>query len=209
MRAKSPVEDKRSASQVAARTLGNGRVTTEQEAKAAVRTLLTYIGEDIDREGLLETPERVVRAWDELTCGYGQDPAQILATDFHGNGYDEMVVCRDIAFHSVCEHHLLSFSGVAHVAYVPRGRVVGLSKMARLVDCFARRLQIQEKLTQQVAEAMRDALKPRGVGVTIRAKHLCMSCRGVMKDRAEMVTTCLLGVFKKHEVREEFFLHCR
>jgi GTP cyclohydrolase I len=182
---------------------------TEAEATTAVRTLLSYIGEDPDREGLKETPRRVVKAWDELTQGYGQDPATILATDFDGAGYDEMVVCRNVEFVSVCEHHLLPFLGVAHVAYVPRTRVVGLSKMGRLVDCFARRLQIQEKMTQEIAEAMRLHLNPRGVGVTIIAKHLCMACRGVRKQQSEMVTSCLLGVFKAPAVRAEFFNHCR
>jgi len=181
----------------------------ERDAEDNVVRMLEFLGEDPDREGLRDTPRRVVKAWREMTVGYGQDPRQILSADFHGNGYDQMVVCRNVAFHSICEHHLLNFSGFAHVAYVPRSRVVGLSKMARLVDCFARRLQIQEKLTQEIAEAMKQVLNPLGVGVTIRARHLCMSCRGVMKDEADMVTTCLLGVFKKHAVREEFFLHCR
>lgn len=181
---------------------------TEAEAQAAVRTLLSYVGEDVHREGLADTPMRVAKAWDEMTRGYGEDPRAILGRDFHGDGYDEMVVCRNVEFNSVCEHHLLGFSGVAHVAYVPRKRVVGLSKMARLVDCFARRLQIQEQLTQQVARAMMEHLKPKGVGVVVVAKHSCMSCRGVGKQQAEMVTASLLGVFRRPEVRAEFLDHC-
>jgi GTP cyclohydrolase IA len=182
---------------------------TEEEALLAVRLLLSYIGEDPAREGLLDTPKRVVKAWDEMTCGYGQDPAAILGSHFDGEGYDQMVLCRDIEFYSTCEHHLLPFSGVAHIAYVPRSRVVGLSKMARLLDCFARRLQIQEKLTKQVAVTMMEVLKPLGVGVMVEAKHLCMACRGVQKQKSTMVTTALHGVFKRHAVREEFFLQCR
>lgn len=182
---------------------------TEQEAQRAVRDILAYIGEDPTREGLLDTPSRVVKAWDEMTRGYGEDPAVLLATDFAGDGYDEMVVCRNIEFCSTCEHHMLPFVGVAHVAYVPRKRVVGLSKMARLVDCFAKRLQIQEKMTRQVADAMMANLKPLGVGVVVVAKHQCMSCRGVGKQQAEMVTSALLGCFREPEVRAEFLDHCR
>lgn len=182
---------------------------TELDARHAVRTLLRYAGEDPDREGLLDTPARVVRSFDELFSGYSTDPATVLGTDFDGNGYDQMVVCRKIEFCSTCEHHMLPFLGLAHVAYVPRKRVVGLSKMARLVDCFARRLQIQERMTQQIAQTMRDVLNPLGVGVMIEAKHLCMSCRGVRKDKSEMVTTCLIGVFRQHKAREEFLMQCR
>lgn len=183
-------------------------IVTEVEAQHAVRTLLQYLGEDPDREGLQETPRRVVKAWDELTAGYSQSPAELLSTSFDGAGYDQMVVLRQIEFHSTCEHHLLPFSGLASVAYIPRRRVVGLSKIARLVDCFARRLQIQEKMTQEIAQAMM-LLKPVGVGVILSARHMCMSCRGVMKHQPQMVTSCLLGEFKRAEVREEFFMHCR
>lgn len=177
---------------------------TELDARNAVRTILAYIGEDPDREGLLDTPKRVVKAWDELTEGYGLDPATILSTAFQADGYDEMVLCRNIEFHSTCEHHMLPFSGVAHVAYIPSRRVVGLSKMARLVDCFARRLQIQERMTRQIANTMQEVLKPKGVGVVVQAKHMCMVCRGVMKQRSEMVTSALLGVMRKPEPRQEF-----
>jgi GTP cyclohydrolase I len=182
--------------------------STEVEARNAVRALLTYVGEDPDREGLRGTPDRVVRAWDELTLGYYADPARILAADFHGNGYDQMVHCKRIRVVSVCEHHLLPFTGYAWVAYVPRHRVVGLSKMARLVHCFARRLQIQEKLTGEVAAAMWEHLRPKGVGVRVEAVHSCMSCRGVMEPESSMVTTALLGCFKQHKVKEEFLLEC-
>lgn len=197
------MDTKRTKSQVDENTV------TEIEAQNAVRTLLRYVGEDPNRDGLLNTPDRVVRAWDELTKGYGIDPAVILATDFDAAGYNQMIICKGIEFNSTCEHHLLPFIGSADIGYIPNGRVVGLSKMARLVDCFAVRLQIQEKMTEQVAAAMVKHLKARGVGVIIRAKHLCMSCRGVRKHQTEMVTTCLKGVFSQHKVREEFFLQCR
>jgi len=199
----------RAASLLAKATCGRFSTATEAEALAAVRTLLAYVGEDPDREGLADTPARVVRAWDEMTRGYGEDPARILAASF-SDSYDEMVLCRNIEFSSCCEHHMLGFSGLAHVAYIPaRGRVVGLSKMARLVDCFARRLQIQERLTQQVAHAMQSALDPLGVGVVVEARHLCMSCRGVQKHQSDMVTACLLGNFRKPEVRAEFLSYVR
>lgn len=191
-----------------AKPQADGNFVTELEAQNAVRLLLRYMGEDPGREGLLETPERVVRAWDERTEGYGLTPESILSADFHGNGYDQMIVCRNIEFYSTCEHHLLPFSGLAHVGYIPKQRVVGLSKMARLVDLFAKRLQIQETLTKQVADAMQTTLCPVGVGVIIQARHLCMACRGVRKHQAEMVTTALLGRFRRPEVREEFLLHC-
>ena len=177
---------------------------TELEARNAVRVLLEYLGEDPDREGLTDTPRRVVAAWDEMTRGYGQDPRLILGTAFEGEGYDQMIVCREIDFWSVCEHHLLPFHGTAAVGHIPNKRVVGLSKMPRLVECFSRRLQIQERLTKQVAEAMQDVLKPRGVGVLVRAKHLCMACRGVKQQQSEMVTSSLLGQFREQAVRAEF-----
>ena len=181
---------------------------TEIEAQAAVRTLLLYLGEDPDRDGLLNTPKRVVKAWDELTVGYGVDPQEILATSFDGGTYDQMVVLRNIEFRSTCEHHMLPFSGVAHVTYIPKGRVVGISKLARLVDCYSRRLQIQEQMTQQIVKAMMKHLQARGAGAKIVAHHSCMSCRGVMKHQSELVTTCLQGVFKQHSVKEEFLMHC-
>jgi len=175
----------------------------------AVRQLLLAIGEDPAREGLLDTPARVVRAMRETCSGYSEDPAAILARDFHGEGYDQMIVCRNIDFTSTCEHHLLPFSGVAHVAYIPKQRVVGLSKLARLVDCFAKRLQIQERLTEAISTELVKHLEPLGAAVMITARHLCMSCRGVKKQRAEMVTTSLKGVFRNAECRAEFLSLCR
>lgn len=180
------------------------KATTEVEARNAVKVLLQYIGQDTEREGLLETPRRVVAAWDEMTRGYGQDPTQILGTAFSGEGYDQMIVCRGIEFWSMCEHHLLPFHGTAAIGYIPGKRVVGLSKMPRLLECFARRLQIQERLTKEVAEAMQSVLKPKGVGVLVRARHLCMACRGVKQQNGEMVTSALLGNFREQEVRAEF-----
>lgn len=184
-------------------------VEAESDVRDSVTRILQFIGEDPNREGLRDTPKRVVKAWREMTEGYLQDPAKILGTDFDGAGYDEMVVCRDIEFVSVCEHHMLPFTGLAHIAYIPKERVVGLSKMARLVDCFARRLQIQEKMTRQIADQMQTSLHPQGVGVIIQAKHSCMACRGVRKQAASMVTTALTGSFREHAVRDEFFAHTR
>ena len=183
---------------------------TEIDALRAVATLLKFIEpESFAREGLRDTPDRVVRAWEEMTEGYRRSPEEILARDFEGQGYDEMIVCRSIEFSSTCEHHLLPFMGIAHVGYVPKQRVVGLSKLARLVDCFAKRLQIQEQMTKQIADALTVNLKPKGVAVVIVAKHLCMSCRGVSKHQSEMVTCSLAGIFLKPEVRAEFMGHCQ
>ena len=182
---------------------------SQAEAEYAVKDLLWFIGENPAREGLLDTPKRVVKAWREMTVGYSVDPKTVLGTHFDGDGYDQMVICKGIEFTSACEHHMLPFTGIAHVAYIPRKRVVGLSKMARLVDCFARRLQIQERMTQQIARTMQDVLKPLGVAVMVEAKHSCMSCRGVSKQQSSMVTTCLLGVFREHKVKEEFLLQVK
>jgi len=187
----------------------NSTKPTSEDVRAGVIRLLQFIGEDPTREGLLDTPNRVVKAWTEMTEGYRQDPVELLGTDFDSAGYDEMVVCRDIEFVSMCEHHLLPFVGVVHVAYIPKERVVGLSKMARLVDCFARRLQIQEKMTREIACTMDKVLSPLGVGVIVQARHSCMACRGVRKQNASMVTTALIGAFRDHSVRHEFFHHCR
>lgn len=179
------------------------------EAATGVCDLLKFIGEDPSREGLLETPKRVLKAWREMTAGYHQDPAQILSKDFTAK-YDEVIACPWIEFYSVCEHHLLPFFGFAHVAYLPaagaKSKVVGLSKLARLVDCFGRRLQIQEQMTTQIADALEEHLRPRGVAVVIQAKHLCMACRGVQKHKAVMVTSAMRGVFRKEGAsRQEFF----
>lgn len=181
---------------------------TEIEARLAVKTLLAYIGEDFTREGLQDTPRRVIKALEEMTEGYGINPAAILSTDFAGGSYDQMIIIRDYPFVSMCEHHMLPFFGVATVGYIPGKdkRVVGLSKLGRLVDCFARRLQIQEQMTEQIAEQLQLHLKPKGVGVRLTASHSCMSCRGVNKT-AQMVTTALRGVFYEGSVRAEFLAH--
>ena len=182
---------------------------TESDARRAIATLLSYIGEDPNREGLQDTPARVIRAWDEMTAGYTQHPADILQRDFDGGSYDEMIALPWIEFHSTCEHHLLPFSGYAHIAYLPaksKPRVVGLSKMARLVECYGRRLQIQEKMTMQIADAMQEHLKPAGVAVVLQARHGCMSCRGVQKHKSVMMTSQMRGAFRKSAAtRSEFF----
>ena len=173
-----------------------------------IRDLLKVIGDNPDRPGLRETPKRVLRAYEELFAGYTQDPQEVLNVQFVQEEYnmDSMIVCKNIEFYSTCEHHLAPFTGIAHVAYIPTpgGRVVGLSKMARLVDCFAKRLQIQEKMTTQIAETMNDVLNPCGVGVVIEAKHFCMCSRGVNKQSSKMVTSKLIGDFKELGTREEF-----
>ncbi|MEY2986928.1 MAG: cyclohydrolase FolE [Pseudomonadota bacterium] len=175
------------------------------EAREAVRTLLRYMGEDPEREGLLETPDRVCRAWVEMTEGYRLNPEKVLSTTFEGSS-DEMVVLKDIEFTSCCEHHLLTFSGKAHVAYLPsNGRIVGLSKLARIVDVFAKRLQVQERMTQQIADAIKTHLQPHGVAVVIEGQHSCMCVRGVRKQGASMVTSSLQGVFRDNaSTRAEF-----
>lgn len=170
-----------------------------------VRKMLQAIGENPDREGLKDTPKRVVKSWSELFAGYTQDPATILSTVFEDGACDEMVILKDIDFSSMCEHHMLPFRGKAHVAYVPDKKVVGLSKLARLVDCFAKRLQIQEKMTQEIAENIAEHLVPKGVAVIIEAHHQCMSCRGVNKQGTTMITSEMLGVFRDDsKARTEF-----
>ncbi len=171
----------------------------------AVRTLLEGLGEDPDREGLEKTPDRVANALKFLTSGYDQDPKALINEALFSVSYDEMVVVKDIDVFSLCEHHLLPFFGKAHVAYIPNGKVVGLSKIPRLVDMFARRLQVQERLTVQIAETINDAIRPRGVGVVIEAMHFCMMMRGVQKQRSVAVTSCMLGGFRDRQpTREEF-----
>ena len=169
---------------------------TREEAELHVRGLLRYLGEDPDREGLLETPSRVIRAFDEHFSGYTQDPADILARTFEEvEGYDELVLVSDIELHSHCEHHMVPFVGKAHVAYIPKGQVVGLSKIARLVDAFSKRLQVQEKLTAQIARALWEELNPHGVAVIIQGQHFCMCYRGVRKPGAWTTTSKLYGAF--------------
>jgi GTP cyclohydrolase IA len=176
------------------------------EAEDLVRRQLQVIGEDPRREGLADTPSRVVRMWRELFAGYAQDPAEILKRDFDRDGYDQMIVCRDIEFNSMCEHHMLPFYGTATVAYIPDKKIVGLSKLARLVDAYARRLQIQERMTQQIATALETHLQPRGSAVVIEAKHYCMICRGVQKQQSSMVTSALKGFFfDDPKARAEFY----
>jgi GTP cyclohydrolase IA len=177
----------------------------QNEKIRLVRQVLMMIGEDPKRHGLLDTPKRVVKSWREIYGGYRLDPKKILTRRFEKGTYDQMILVRGIEFFSTCEHHMLPFFGRAHVAYIPDKHVVGLSKVARLVDCFARRLQIQERLTREIAEAMHTNLDAKGVGVMVEAKHFCMVCRGVQKQNSEMVTSALLGTFRDQTVREEFF----
>ena len=180
---------------------------TREEAEAAVRTLLRWAGDDPTREGLQDTPKRVAKAFRELYSGYDQDPAEILDKVFREvEGYDDIVLVRDIPFYSHCEHHMVPFFGVAHVAYYPTKGVVGLSKLARLVDAYARRLQTQETMTAQIASAMVKALEPRGVAVMIEAEHMCMSMRGVQKQGAQTITTQFTGVFKDEPAEQVRFL---
>lgn len=178
----------------------------DTKAKEAVACLIDWIGEDVEREGLIDTPKRVAKAMREMTVGYRKDPKEILSTVFTADNADEMVVVRDIAFASMCEHHMMPFTGTAVVGYLPRdGRVVGLSKIPRLVHCFSRRLQLQERLTSQIAQAIQDVLEPVGVGVVVRGIHTCCALRGV-ESRNEMVTSALLGKFRDDpQVRSEFF----
>lgn len=181
-----------------------GVSVSDDAARDAVRTLLRFIGEDPSRQGLLDTPDRVARALREMTAGYDEDPAAILSRTFEEE-CDEMIVVRGISFYSTCEHHLLPFRGEAVVAYLP-GKVVGLSKLARLVSCYARRLQIQERMTREIADAVESHLEARGVGVLVRAHHLCMGCRGVRQPESEMVTTAMRGAFRDDAVTREEFL---
>jgi len=171
----------------------------------AVRRLLVEIGEDPDRQGLRDTPQRVARMYEELTAGYRIDPQELINDAIFDIEYDEMVIVRDIDFYSLCEHHLLPFFGKAHVAYIPNGRVIGLSKIPRIVEMFARRLQVQERMTQEIAEFLRDVLEPQGVGVVVEGAHMCTMMRGVKKDNARMVTSAMLGLFRRDaRTRAEF-----
>ena len=170
-----------------------------------LREQLVRMGEDPDREGLQRTPERMERALHYLTRGYKEDPVKLLKDALFTVNYDEMVIVKDVEMFSMCEHHLLPFFGKVHVAYIPKGRVIGLSKIPRLIDAFARRLQVQERLTTQIAEAIQHAIEPQGVGVVIEARHLCMMMRGVEKQHSAAVTSSMLGCFRnEQETREEF-----
>ncbi len=179
---------------------------TREEAESAVRVLLRWAGDDPAREGLIDTPKRVVKAYEELFKGYRQDAAQILSTVFEDvEGYDDMVLVRDIPFASHCEHHMVPFVGKAHIAYFPSDGVVGLSKLARVVEVFARRLQTQETMTAQITEAIDDALRPRGIAVLIEAEHMCMSMRGVQKQGASTITTRFTGLFREEPAEQARF----
>lgn len=175
------------------------------DVEAAVRTIIRWAGDDPSRDGLLETPARVARAFEEAFCGYAQDPAAMLQKSFDEiEGYDDMIMLRGIRFESHCEHHMLPIIGRAWVAYVPNGRVVGISKLARVVEAYAKRLQIQERFTAQIARCIDEALEPRGVGVVVKASHHCMAARGIRKPDTDLVTTHMLGCFRdNHELRRE------
>ncbi len=180
---------------------------TQKQAEEAVRTLIRFAGDDPAREGLKETPARVLRSYRELFSGYDGDPKKILSRTFKEvEGYDEMIVLRDVDFYSHCEHHMVPFTGRVHIAYIPDRKVVGLSKLARLVEIYARRLQIQEKFAAEIANALNETLKPKGVGVVVEATHMCMTMRGVRKAGAVMQTSHLLGRFRADaRTRQEFF----
>ncbi len=177
----------------------------EERFKEAVKTILDIIGEDVNREGLLKTPHRVFKAFKYLTKGYEQDPKKILNQALFTSSNNEMVIVRDIEFYSLCEHHILPIIGRAHVAYIPDGKVVGLSKIPRLIEVFARRLQIQEQLTEQIAESISEVIKPKGVGVVLQARHMCMEMRGIEKTHSSTTTSALRGIFLKEKTRKEFF----
>ena len=170
-----------------------------------VKAILEELGEDPEREGLLKTPGRVARALRELTKGYKQDPEAIINGALFTEDYSEMIVMKDVDFYSMCEHHMLPFFGKAHIAYLPKGKIVGISKLARLVDVFARRLQVQERMTTQIASLLMEKLTPEGVAVVVEAEHLCMRMRGVEKQNSYVVTSAMFGVFReKQETRDEF-----
>ncbi|MCG3210140.1 MAG: GTP cyclohydrolase 1 [Anaerolineae bacterium] len=190
----------------------NGDVKKVEKQRSAVekavRKILANIGEDPDREGLLRTPERVARMYGELTAGYHTDPVKLINDALFSVDYNEMVVVKDIDFYSLCEHHLLPFLGKVHVAYIPNGKVVGLSKIPRIVEMFARRLQVQERMTQQIADFINEVLQPQGVAVVAEGVHMCMMMRGVKKANASMVTSAVQGVFKEDpKTRAEFMNH--
>ncbi|MBI5413893.1 GTP cyclohydrolase I FolE [Candidatus Peregrinibacteria bacterium] len=176
-----------------------------KKIELATKMLLEAIGEDVSREGLKNTPRRVAKFWEKACAGYTQDEKDMV-TFFDGENYDEMILCRNIEFHSLCEHHLLPILGKAHVAYIPKEKIIGLSKLPRIVEMFARRLQNQERLTSQIADTIEKLLQPKGVAVVISAKHLCVSSRGVEKQNAIMETSAVRGLFKKDpRTRAEFF----
>ncbi len=176
--------------------MSSNKAIDTQRIEKAVREILEAIGEDVEREGLRDTPARVARMYGELLAGMREDPDNHLQKLFHEE-YDEIVLLRDIPFYSVCEHHMLPFIGQAHVAYLPKGRVLGVSKLARIVECFSRRLQCQERLTGQIADIIMDRLKPLGVAVVLEASHSCMTIRGIKKPGSMMITSALRGIFRR------------
>lgn len=180
----------------------NSEVT--DEIKAKYQSIIEDLGEDVTRDGLLKTPERASKAMQFLTQGYQQDAAEILKSAMFKESYNEMVIVKDIEVYSLCEHHILPFFGKAHIAYIPNGQIVGLSKLPRIVDVFARRLQVQERLTQQILDCINDTLKPQGVAVVIEASHMCMMMRGVQKQNSVTTTSGFRGQFEKIETRNEF-----
>jgi len=181
-------------------------MSNDQAFEQTITEVLKHIGEDPNREGLIKTPSRVAKALQFLTEGYGQDPKEILNQALFTSSNDEMVLVRDIEFYSMCEHHMLPIIGRAHVAYIPDGKVVGLSKIPRIVNVFARRLQIQEQMTEQIADAISETIKPKGVAVVLHARHMCMEMRGVQKINSTTVSSALRGLFKRDErTRNEFY----
>jgi GTP cyclohydrolase I len=185
--------------------IGQSATLTSATYEELVREMIVRLGEDPDREGLVRTPERVAKAMQFLVKGYKEDPEALLREALFTVNYDEMVIVKDIEMFSLCEHHLLPFFGKVHVAYIPNGKVIGLSKIPRLIEAFSRRLQIQERLTTQIAEAIQSAIEPQGVGVVIEARHLCMMMRGVEKQHSSAVTSSMLGCFRsEEETRTEF-----
>ena len=175
----------------------------EDNMKNKIKEILFKVGDNPHREGLLETPGRVIKSWKELYSGYDQDPATVFKT-FENEGFDNMVICKDIEFYSMCEHHMLPFFGKAHVAYIPNNKIIGLSKLARLTNIFSRRLQNQERLTDQIAKTLMDKLNPQGTGVIMEGKHFCMMSRGVQKQSSCMITSSLYGCFREDDVKQEF-----
>ncbi|MEK7528624.1 MAG: GTP cyclohydrolase I FolE [Patescibacteria group bacterium] len=180
------------------------RADNNQNVAKVIKKLLQVYGEDIKREGLSDTPRRAAAAWNKALSGYGMDPKNVVTT-FDGEAYDEMIVVRDIEFYSTCEHHLLPFFGKAHIGYLPDGKILGLSKIPRIVEIFSRRLQNQERLTSQIADALTELINPKGVGVVLEARHLCMMARGVEKQGSQVLTSAMRGPFKKNDnTRAEF-----
>jgi len=185
-----------------------GREAHQTNIEVAVREILFHIGEDPERQGLVRTPERVARMYDELTAGYHTDPVKLVNGALFDVDYDDMVIVKDIDFYSMCEHHMLPFLGRVHVAYIPNGKVIGLSKIPRIVEMFARRLQIQEQMTQQIADFIQEVLDPRGVAVVVEGMHMCSIMRGVKKANASMTTSAMLGSFREDpKTRAEFLDH--